>query len=396
MAVMGPSGCAKLPFGGIASLDLLCPTDNRFNSEQFSDDPINAPLFSSRTAKCMFPMGLLFGIINTIPVATLDYSLACDCALEEDERGFDGTELCQGRGWLCAISRHGIFVTMCVFYLVAAMNLKLLIKIKYMHIPTYVEKAADGLPFILPGMCVIAALALDFSPQDEPSKPFATLIVVRDAFSCNPRFPNFATEFVFKQMHFVFGSGIIAIAILLLLQHILHVAGKSSDLHASGSSVSRNMGSFQTAHGHFKDITKKVTDIRYHLRHTKSERLVVLGLVCMILFIVNLTITILTLPVLETVKDAADQRQDCISQYRLGCGADKTCETQGSCSSHDGCEAAEYCSQQGRCKSCYKCPYDGDGIGGECRAEACPLNSMMNDKQLCTFNYCAVELAAVK
>ncbi len=331
--------------------------------------------------------------MNTIPVATLDYSLACDCALKEDERGFDGTELCQARGWLCAISRHGIFVTMCVFYLVAAMNLKLLFKIKYMYIPTYVEKAADGLPFILPAMCVIAALALDFNPQDDPSKPLATLIVVRDAFSCNPRFPNFATELVFKQIHFVLGSVIIFISIMLLVSHVLAVVAKNSDLHASGSSVRQTS---RRTDGHFKDIRKKVTDIRNHLRRTKSERHVILGLVCMILFIVNLTITILTLPVLESFKDAADQRQDCISQYRAGCEIYSTCQTQGSCSSHDGCNAAEYCSQQGRCKSCYKCPYDGDGIGGKCRAEACPLNTMMNDKQLCTFHYCAVELVAVK
>jgi hypothetical protein len=118
--------------------------------------------------------------------------------------------------------------------------------------------------------------------------------------------------------------------------------------------------------------------------------------VCLILFFVNLTITILTLPALETFKNATYQRRGCMVSYLAECKVYSTCKTQGSCSRHDDCNAAEYCSQQGRCKLCYKCPYDGDGIGGECRAEACPLNTMMTDKQLCTFHYCAIKLAAVK
>jgi hypothetical protein len=267
-----------------------------------------------------YKTGVMYGLINTIPVAFLKHDLACDCTTGSSSE-FDGTVLCQGQGILCGISRHGVFLMMCIFYLIASLNLALLMKLKNIYVTPNGELVMRYLPFIVPSICSIVSIALDIDPEVDYEKSFAPLITVRDAFSCSPRFPDFATEFVFKQLHFMLAALVVAIVIFMLVRHILGITSASSDLHRSMSSKGkRDLTSFS---GHmtcwasaFTAVVESYKTIRKHLRSSKSERLVVLGIICVILFIVNLYITLSTLPLMQDFKDEAELQFDCKGSFK--------------------------------------------------------------------------------
>jgi hypothetical protein len=82
----------------------------------------------------------------------------------------------------------------------------------------------------------------------------------------------------------------IAIAIAITVRHIVSISAKG---HVT-STVAR-------LHGHFESII-------VHLRRAHAERLVVIGLICVVLFSVSFAITLQTTPLMELFREEADIR----------------------------------------------------------------------------------------
>ncbi len=85
-------------------------------------------------------------------------------------------------------------------------------------------------------------------------------------------------------------SGVIAIVIAITVRHIVSISAKGN----ATSTVAR-------LHGHFASII-------LHLRRSHAERLVVIGLICVILFSVSFAITLQTTPLMDLFREEADIR----------------------------------------------------------------------------------------
>jgi hypothetical protein len=85
-------------------------------------------------------------------------------------------------------------------------------------------------------------------------------------------------------------SGVIAIVIAITVRHIVSVSTKGN-----GTSTVAGL------HGHFANIIA-------HLRRSHAERLVFIGLICVVLFSVSFAITLQTTPLMELFREDADIR----------------------------------------------------------------------------------------
>jgi hypothetical protein len=196
---------------------------------------------------------------------------------------------------------------------------------------------------------------------------------VRDSFSCSPRFPSLWSEFAFKQMHYLIGTMMTAAAtfmsVKLLLEATAKVASKETGITNS-----------------------RVMEFLRPLRKAKGERLVVLGLLCIVLALGTLVVSIETVSLMKQFREEAKERQDCSVVFMLACGTFNFCESEVGfrCNSHDDCiDRAEYCSNESRCKPCYLCALDNDGVGNVCPTSSCQTTSRMNPRIVCAFSHCA-------
>jgi hypothetical protein len=319
-----------------------------------------------------FLLGLLYGLVNTVPVAVLKHDLSCNCSVSGTSE-LDGTELCQGHNPLCTLSSLGVFLPIGILYLVAGLNIKLYL---IMASSRKVTNVSNGMMFIaigVPLLGFVMTFVLDFDPADRPDRALASFVQVRDSFSCSPRFPSLWSEFAFKQMHYLIGTVMTAAATImsvkLLLKATAKVAGKEN-----GTTNSRMM------------------EFLRPLRKAKGERLVVLGLLCIVLALGTLVVSIETVSLMKQFREEAKEMQDCLIYFMLICRTSNFCESEVGfrCSSHDDCiDKAEYCSNESRCKPCYLCALDNDGVGNVCPTSSCRTTSRMNPRIFCAFSHCA-------
>jgi hypothetical protein len=128
------------------------------------------------------------------------------------------------------------------------------------------------------------------------------------------------------------------------------------------------------------------------LRKAKGERLVVLGLLCIMLALGTLVVSIETVSLMKKFREEAKERQDCLVLFMVSCGRNNFCESEAGfhCNSHDDCiDKAEYCSNESRCKPCYLCALDNDGVGNVCPTSSCRTTSRMNPRIFFAFSHCA-------
>ncbi len=85
----------------------------------------------------------------------------------------------------------------------------------------------------------------------------------------------------------------IATVIAITVRHIVSVSAKATKANAT-STVAR-------LHGHLANISG-------HLRRTHAERLVFIGMICVVLFSVSFAITLQTTPLMELFREEADIR----------------------------------------------------------------------------------------
>jgi hypothetical protein len=88
-------------------------------------------------------------------------------------------------------------------------------------------------------VCAIISYIIEVDPLEDPEGQTVALIVVRDAFSCSPRFPSFASEMILQQMHFMLGSITVALAVGLILKLITSM--RSTGSPASSGKIARNL-----------------------------------------------------------------------------------------------------------------------------------------------------------
>jgi hypothetical protein len=128
------------------------------------------------------------------------------------------------------------------------------------------------------------------------------------------------------------------------------------------------------------------------LRKANGERLVVLGLLCIVLALGTLVVSIQTVSLMKQFREESKARQDCSVRYMLGCGDGHFCESEAGfrCKSHDDCiDKTEYCSNESRCKPCYLCALDNDSVGNVCPTISCQTTSRMDPRLYCAFAHCA-------
>ncbi len=82
----------------------------------------------------------------------------------------------------------------------------------------------------------------------------------------------------------------IAIVIAITVRHIVSISARGHVV-----SISARL------HGHFANII-------VHLRRSHAERLVVIGLICVVLFSMSFAITLQTTPLMELFREEADAR----------------------------------------------------------------------------------------
>jgi hypothetical protein len=149
-----------------------------------------------------FLLGLIYGLVNTVPVAVLKHALSCNCLVSGTSE-LDGTELCQGHNPLCTLSGLGVFLPIGILYLVAGLNIRLYLTLtsspKLEHVSNGMMLIAVGVPLL----GFVMRFVLDFDPVDRPDRELASFVQVRDSFSCSPRFPSLWSELVFKQVHYL-------------------------------------------------------------------------------------------------------------------------------------------------------------------------------------------------
>jgi hypothetical protein len=318
-----------------------------------------------------FLLGLLYGLINTVPVVVLKHDLSCNCLVSGTSE-LDGTELCQGRNSLCTLSGLGVFLPIGILYLVAGLNIRLYLTMTSSPKLAHVSNGMMFIAFGVPLLGCVMRFVLDFDPVDRPDRELASFVQVRDSFSCSPRFPSLWSEFGFKQAHYLIGSMMTAAAtfmpVKLLLEATAHSTSKGTDTNS------------------------RVMEFVRLLRKANGERLVVLGLLCIALALGTLVVSIQTVSLMKQFREESKARQACLVSYMIKCGGNNFCESEVGfrCKSHDDCiDKAEYCSNESRCKPCYLCALDNDGVGNVCPTSFCQTTSRMDPRLFCAFDNCA-------
>jgi hypothetical protein len=136
-----------------------------------------------------FLLGLLYGLVNTVPVAVLKHDLSCNCSVSGTSE-LDGTELCQGQNLLCTLSSLGVFLPIGILYLVAGLNIKLYLKLTSSPMVTHVSNGMMFIAIGVPLLGIVMRFVLDFDPVEHRDRELGSFVQVRDSFSCSPRFPS--------------------------------------------------------------------------------------------------------------------------------------------------------------------------------------------------------------
>ncbi len=307
-------------------------------------------------------------------MAVLKHDLPCKCSVDGGINDLDGTAWCQGKSAVCTLSSLGVFIPISIIYLVAAINVALYIRLQDFDVERS-QRASKWMISIaigVPLLGVIMTFLLDFDPV---SAQLASLVRVRDSFSCSPRFPSLWSEFLFKQIHFLTGTLITAGASLMTVKYMLEVS------HKIGASKSKS-----------ETVLGAIEMFWAPLRKANGVRLFFLGLFCIVLALGNLVVSVQTVSLMQQFGEEAAVRQECLLEVITNAETNHARETEEGfrCSTHDDCISdAEYCSSERKCKPCYLCAYDKDGVGNICPINSCKTTSRMDSRQFCIFTNCA-------
>jgi hypothetical protein len=253
--------------------------------------------------------GFVVGMLDVVPVAVQYTDLPCYC---EDEE-YVGTALCQGRSTMCSISRFSVFLLMSMSYTMAGTVVRLLITIwrNRSLLRAFDMAYYPVFSVLVPFICAIAALALDFQPSDSPDTDLASLHIISDSFSCNPRFPTFLTDFVFVKGQFIFSAVLCFGAVANIIKKMLELSG------AAGMRVTKKTGN-ESCFSKLPPV-RFIRDLAQRLISQRAEKLVIMGTIVCVSLIINLYITISAAPVLEQFKLKTDEWRECNVAFATYC-----------------------------------------------------------------------------
>jgi hypothetical protein len=162
---------------------------------------------------------------------------------------------------------------------------------------------------LIPFICAVAALALDFQPSDSPDEDLASLHIISDSFSCNPRFPTFLADFVFVKGQFIFSAILCFGAVASIIQKMLELSARMGATKKTG-----NESCFSKV-----PPVRFIRDLAQRLVSQRAGKLVIMGTIVCVSLIINLYITISAAPVLEQFKLKTDEWRECNVAFAAWC-----------------------------------------------------------------------------
>jgi hypothetical protein len=184
---------------------------------------------------CVF-VGMYYCVVITLPSLVMKYDLACSC----------GTEECAGDGWLCILSRSGIYALLAILMSLCSLTCRLFLNLVGHKISDRTKGNMDMFSCFAPLLLCFAAYAVDSADNAETDKDNGLLNVARSAFTCSMRFPNMATEWALLHA-WLFVSGVLIVIFTVgawLQIYNVQVAMKSSMFSSrkrSGRSIDREL-----------------------------------------------------------------------------------------------------------------------------------------------------------
>jgi hypothetical protein len=144
-------------------------------------------------------LGLLFGLIDTIPAAILKFDLPCseDCI----------HEFCHGDGLACKVAQPSEYLLLLVFCILLGVLIELYMK-AVINSPAprirHVKRCYSMTVFVTMLVVVLACVFADSDVLATGSDEYRQLILSRDIFSCGPRYSSSVQELVFLTLPFMF------------------------------------------------------------------------------------------------------------------------------------------------------------------------------------------------
>jgi len=181
--------------------------------------------------KCCTGIGLLFGVVETIPVMVLHYDLPCTCETEE----------CIGSSAMCAVNRSGAYLLLGILINLSTLTYSLYSAISGGNSSTRKEARKKNLYRIANFIpLVLMIIAYIFDSDDYANDDNGVLNLARHAFNCSMRFPNMLVEWLLLWIHFVWSATLI---IGFTLVSWWKIVGMQRKMNSTSSSSDKRMAS---------------------------------------------------------------------------------------------------------------------------------------------------------
>jgi hypothetical protein len=176
-------------------------------------------------------LGLLFGLIDTIPVALLKFDLPCS----------DGCidEFCHGSGLVCKVAQSSEYLLLLVFCILLGALVELYMNVILNSPPprmSHVKRCYSMGVFVMMLILVFACVFADSDALATERDEYRQFVVARDTFSCGPRYSSLIQELVFLTLPFMFVClSLVGIAIGMIANIWKAVMRVRDDSHISRS-----------------------------------------------------------------------------------------------------------------------------------------------------------------
>jgi hypothetical protein len=137
--------------------------------------------------------GVMYGLVETLPVLLLKYDLPCGCASVE----------CTGKSTLCAINRSSVYILLFIMISLASLTCDLYHTMKHTKGHQKRQSTLNILTIVIPLLLVSAGYAFD---TDDKHGGNAVLNTSRHAFNCSMRFSTWHAEWGLLWLHFMWSG----------------------------------------------------------------------------------------------------------------------------------------------------------------------------------------------
>jgi hypothetical protein len=228
-------------------------------------------------------LGFLFGVIDTIPVALLEFNLPCS----------DGCidEFCHGSGLACKVAQPSEYLLLLVFCILLGtlveLNMRVILDSPPSKMRRFKRRYSLGV-FVMMLIVVFACVFADSGALATESNEYRQLIVARDVFSCGPRYSSLVQELVFLTLPFMFVCLALVVVTIGMIVNIWKVVMRVRDKYQ----ISRSVKKFGTIAG----------------------KLMALAVVVFVLWVVRASIAAAQVPIIANFSVDAKKWAACMTQ----------------------------------------------------------------------------------